>query len=419
VMLARFIKILSSWKTTAVLVIGFVAVYLRYTFGEKPYEDWLNFIFKSLPGLAMYIALIANLLAMSIRAAAAKLGSESIVPELIKSMDAWVEMPLWSTTPLEDVSEVAKAAGFGMEVEGATAAWRRGRYSFVPGTLFRLGIVVFMIAALMSAHLRVSARGILYEGGEKELTGKVFKLESLNPNLPETFLQVGEKSTFNLKGVSAVVSLMGHKYTVTPGLPKKAQDRYLRITNLGYTQPISGKTGSAVFDWDVFLDVLPPGKIDAKTILSDVDSLSFSLAPSKTIEKGLVTGRLYNIENPMYSLSIIDSATGKHSESAIASPGEETKVGGVDITLGDRSVYIQMQAVKDPALKWLYFGVVLMLEGLALLIGRFFWYERKLYAFRTYEAVLVGYSEEFYKKWGILRFENLRESLTAYARSRM
>ena len=163
---------------------------------------------------------------------------------------------------------------------------------------------------------------------------------------------------------------------------------------------------------------LPPGKIDSKTILSNVDSLSVSLAPSKTIEKGLVTGKLYNIERPMYALSIIDSATGKHSESAIASPGEATKVGDVDITLGDRSLYIQMQAVQDPALRWLYLGVMLILLGLALLIGRFFWYEKKLYAFRTYETVLVGYSEEFYKKWGILKFQNLRESLAAYARNR-
>jgi hypothetical protein len=418
VILLRLIALLSSWRLTTALLLGLVSLYVYFTFGERPFVEWLAFVYKTPAGLLLYGFLAFNVLCASIRAAFVKLRSENIAPDTIKGMDAWVELPLAGSDTLGSVAWTAEKAGYKMDIIGASASSSKGRYSFLPGTVLRAGIVILMIAYIFSINLRKTDRAVFYEGGERELIGKLFSLGEITPNLPEDFLQVGEKSSLKLDDVSASVSESDKTYTVTPGVPVKVSDVYLRITHMGYMQPISGRTPTTVFDWDAFLDVLPPGKTDSETLLSNIHSLAFNLAPVKTVEQGLVTGKLYDLKKPLYSLAIIDTVTGEHSKSVEVCPTESARVGDVDITLGDNSVYIQLQAVQDPALSWLYSGMYLLVAGAALMLSRFFWYEKRLHAFRTYEAVLVGYSEEFYKKRGILKFQKLREELLAQARSR-
>jgi hypothetical protein len=418
VIFLRLIALISSWRLTVAILLGLVSSYIYYTFGEQPFVEWFDFVYKTPAGLLLYGLLAINILCASIRAAFVKLGSENITPDTIKGMDTWLEIPLAGSDTLGFVAGTVEKAGYKMEITGASASSRKGRYSFLPGTVLRAGIVVLMVASLFSVNLRKTDIAVLYEGGERELLGKLFSLGEIAPNLPEDFLQVGEISSFKLEDVSASVSMSGKTYTVTPGVPVKAGDVYLRITHLGYMQPISGRTPTTVFDWDVFLEVLPPGKTDSETLLSNIHSLAFTITPAETVEKGIVTGKLYNLKAPLYSLAIIDTVTGEHSERVTAGPSGSAKVGDVDITLGDNSVYIQLQAVQDPGLSWLYSGMYLLVAGAALMLSRFFWYEKRLYAFRTYEAVLVGYSEEFYKKWGILKFQHLREELLAQSRSR-
>jgi hypothetical protein len=390
VLLLRLISLLSSWRFTAAVLLGLASSYVYLTFGERPFMEWLDFLYTTRAGLLLYGFLAINILCASIRAAFVKLSSESITPDTIKGMDTWVKIPLAGGDTMRDVAETVEKAGYKMEISGASASSRKDRYSFLPGTVLRAGIVILMIATLFSINLRKTDSAVFYEGGEKELLGNLFSLGEITPSLPEDFLQVEKKSSLNIEDISAFVSVSGKTYTVTSGVPVKAGDVYMRITHLGYMQPISGRTPTTVFDWDVFLDVLPPGKTDSETLLSNIHSLAFTITPVKTVEKGTVTGKLYDLKKPLYSLAIIDTVTGEHSESVEAGPTESARVGDVDM----------------------------LVAGAVLMLSRFFWYERKLYAFRTYEAVLVGYNEEFYKKWGIIRFQKLREELLAQTRSR-
>jgi hypothetical protein len=417
VILIRLIRLLSSWRLTAAIALGFLTAYLYFIFGENPFKDWLNFIFKKPGGLLLYGGLMANLVCASIRAAMAKLGSESVSPESIKKMDAWIEVPHPGPDPIGAAAESIRKMGFAVEESPTTASAQKGRYSFLPGTVLRAGIVILMASALLSTNLRRAEEAVFYEGGEAELLDRVFGLSEIRPDLPEDFIQVGQESSFRLDTISATLSASDREYTVTSGIPLNAAGLYLRITHLGIMQPISGRTPSTVFDWDVFLDVLPPGRTDSETLLSNDLSLAFTLMPSKTIEKGLVTGRLYDLKEPLYKLAIISTGSGERPENVTVSHSKSASVGDVDITLGENSVYVRVQAVDDPTLPWLYAGVIILIAGAALMLSRFFWYEKRACAFRTYDELLVGYSEEFYKKWGILKFQKLREELLNQGRN--
>lgn len=59
----------------------------------------------------------------------------------------------------------------------------------------------------------------------------------------------------------------------------------------------------------------------------------------------------------------------------------------------------------------LYIGVVLALSGLCALLGRFFWYEREVALLVHDGKILIGARDEFFKKWGVERFQKSTDSL--------
>jgi hypothetical protein len=133
-----------------------------------------------------------------------------------------------------------------------------------------------------------------------------------------------------------------------------------------------------------------------------------TLEPEKTISKGLLTGRLYNLGAPSYRLAL--KKDGERREIVVGS-SESADIGGASLSLGSESLYIRVNTVSDPALFWVYAGVVVALLGAFLMLTRFFWYERTMCAAFADGEVLLGYSEEFYKRWGVLKFQRWRDEL--------
>jgi hypothetical protein len=156
------------------------------------------------------------------------------------------------------------------------------------------------------------------------------------------------------------------------------------------------------------LDVLPPGRLHAVELPSGAGTLSFVLEPEKTIKKGLLTGKAYNLKTPLYRVSL--KGEGGDGD-VVLGPSGIAELVGRSLTLGDHSLYVKVRSVYDPALLWLYAGAVLGLFGLALMPLRFFWYEKRLCALVGDRRIFVGYSEEFYRMWGILKFRKWTEDL--------
>jgi|Deesub1362A_J573_1020465.scaffolds.fasta_scaffold00093_8 hypothetical protein len=398
----KIIRLVSSWQFTLILLLLLCTSYVFLTFTERPYEKWINFIFHTPAGLILYIGLIVNLISLNIRIACSRLKRKTVTLESIKNMDTYIELPANAPHLGETITAWAKKKGFHTDTDKNYVIALKGKLSFLPGTLFRTGLIVLMTALLFSAYLRKTEEAVFHEGDK--LFGKNIYLTSIKSNLPEEFLQVGEKSIFKLNGVSATLSTSTKTYSITSGFPTKIKGKYYRITNLGFSQPFSvGKSPTENAD----IDILPPGKTDTLTLPSG-DPLTITLQPEKTIKKGLITGKLYNLKTPLYSISF-KNKNGNNIEGLSIRPLESIAFGEVDISLGKNSLFVKIQSVYDPALVFIYTGILLTFSGLIFMFSRFFWYEKQMCAVFTDKTVLIGYRKEFYKKWGIQKFHRWKD----------
>ncbi|MDP2168497.1 MAG: hypothetical protein Q8J64_09235 [Thermodesulfovibrionales bacterium] len=400
-------KALSLWRLTAALTLMLASAYIYFTFGEDPFGRWTEFVFRTPLGIILYAGAILNILSVSAKTAYARLKAARAAPQDILDMDAYAIIPVSGKDPLGAAALWMKNKGFEPKASGNSLCALKGRLSFLPGALIRMGLVVLMASAFMSAHLRKTEEAVFHEGEEKTLLGKKIRLIEIKSSLPEEFLDIGQRSAFRLERVSSELSSSGKTYAVGAGFPAREDGLYLRITHMGFAQPVSFKTQDTALEETKDLDLLPPGKT-AEVLLPGGQTLSFTLMPERTINKGLLIGKLFNLRNPSYSVAL----KGRDKPVEIAArPSEGIRLVDSELSLGRHSLFVKIQSVYDPALLWIYAGLLISLSGIALMPGRFFWYERRMCVALRREELLIGYSEEFYKKWGIYKFHKWKDEL--------
>jgi hypothetical protein len=252
--------------------------------------------------------------------------------------------------------------------------------------VLRLGAILLMASLPLSGLLRVENEALLDEGGSASMLGTEVRLEAIEAELPQNYLQVGENTDFRLEGVQARLALQSGEVMAGSGMPAKAGGVYYRLTHLGYALPIKGQGLDGVHH----LDVLPPGK----THKPGKRDLSIRLEPVKTMKKGLLTGRAYDLASPSFGI-----LKGKGGSERIYTPkpGRSSEEGEFEI--GEPGLYLRIQAVR----------------GSALMLLRPLWYERRFMAVEKNGRLLIGYSEEFLKKWGVYKFRNWTEGFIKQA----
>lgn len=400
-MFRKTIRFFSSWQLTLLLFLFFGVAYMFFTFGENSYQRWVRFVLHTPLGLSAYIALVGNVLFRSFRITYTRLRAKAATPDRIRQMDANVGIPLHEPS-FEEIDAWMRGKGFEPVNSENGLHSMKGRFSFLPGTVMRTGLIVLMVSLLFSAHLRKSEEVILHEGDERVLFGKKVSLSKISPNLPDEFLQVGEEGSFRLGRVSVMLSASGKTYEVTPGFPARLNGVYCRVTHLGFSHPLSAATPGGRVARTVDLDVLPPGKSSTVALTPDGAALSFTLHPEKTITKGLLKGKQFNLFKPLYH--VVNQSEKKEGSGGFMVRSEESTSGKDSVHLGKKSFFVKLHYIHDPALLWIYIGVVLTLIGAGLMFSRFFWYEKEMAAAFLNNVLYIGYREEFYKKWGIQKF---------------
>jgi len=395
----QIIKTLSSKWTTAILLFLFSASYIFFIYfpsGSTPFKRWVDFISVSPLGLFLYICLILNIALLTISNIKKNLDTTCDI-ETIKGMGTYVVIP--NSRSFEGL---AKEMGLKIRSEGFA---QRGRYSFMPGLILRFGLIVFMSSLMLSLYVRRTEEVILTKGESRGILGRNITLSDINTDLPDEFLSVGEDSPFKLKDISAIILIDGEKIKVDSGIPARVGMRYYRISDMGFSQEISISGGKRVLN----LEVLPPGKV-SKVSLESGSSLDIRIEPEKIIKRGLLTGRLYNLKNPLYHISFLDGS-GKAVDEAILRQAEEKALNGINLSLGSQGIFIKLISIYDPTLMFIYIGLILILLGVFLMPLRFFWYERRMCASPMGDETMIGYSEEIFSKWGIERFHRKIEGV--------
>lgn len=406
-------RTIASWWLTAVIVIIFAAAYIRFSFGGNPYPAWTAFVFHSRTGAALCAVLVLNIIAANIRIVRMRFSKRIITPEYIRHLDIHAEIPISDSETMQRVMESDNSLLPQERLEGQSLRRVTGRYSFLPGTVFRFGFVLTLISLFWSAHARKTYETSLHSGEKKEIHGVTMELAAIDVDLPSDFLQVGDESMFSLADVAAKLSFDGKLYRITSEFPARVKGNYIRIRHIGYTQELAVAVNNARKNLRQDIDVLPPGKTDIIPLQIGDVYLVISLAPERTITKGLVTGRQYNLVDPAYRISVRKGKGSGNTVEKILRPESTGIVGPALIHLGKHNLYVKLEVVSDPSLLFIYCGVLLAIAGSIAMLSRFFWYERECAAVVHNNVLFVGCRDEFFKKWGIARFQRWREALYA------
>lgn len=407
----RTIALLGSWWLTALLLLSLVAAYLSFSFGRNPFPAWSAFVFHSAGGIAIVLGLIVNLGAATVRIVIVRLRRPVLSPEEIRAMDIHGVHPLQNDRIVRTAAERFGVAAGTNEIAERGVRRVSGTWSFLPGTIFRLGLMVTLIGLLMTAHGRRTYDTALREGERKDLFGSSIRLAGVIAQLPTDHLQVGEDGTFLLSGVSARIDARGRTVEVTPGFPTRINGLWYRVSHLGYSQEMTVNLRGVRHSVTADLDLLPPGRSSIVPLTPGTASLIVSLDPERTIEKGLLKGRQYNLAAPAYRVAVQEGRSRKDDSGRRMKPGDRAAVGPAEVALGDQGLVVRFQIVSDAGLPFLYAGVVMALAGLASLLSRFFWYEREFAMLAKDGMLFVGSRDEFFKKWGIHRFERWKDEL--------
>lgn len=393
----RALYIIGSRWAMAAITLAMGSVYVAMTFGESPYTRFTDFIFHSPLGLALYCGLVISLVAMSVLAVVRRIRPIAPSVDAVRSMDAHVHF----TDPqgpdsLEGIAQWLATSGFRPRIVPQGLLARRGALSVLPGTVLRAGVALVMVALLMGAHMRQEQQAIVAGGGESVvLFDREVRAVSISSDISSEYLQVG-KADFVLQGLSALM-LEGHaEFRVTGWYPVSHGGLYWRIVHMGYVQPVEHGGVTEFLE----LDLLPPGHVAVASPLPGAGVYEFRLAPERQIKKGLITGDVYNLISPRYELS----PRGRKDGMIMARATEAARIGVDNVQLGPAGLYVTLLAARDPSLPFLRAGLLVLALALLMMIARIFWYERVFVAVMHEGSPLLGYSEEFYKKWGIYKF---------------
>jgi|GEM_PF-2002189 len=397
----------ASGYTTLLCGLAVAGIYVYYRFqGDEAYGNWFTFLMETPTGLLLLLVLALNILTGGWRAAIRCRQLPSFTASYVQSLDISATFPEPDAPWTGALSHWLTLKGYQPVLAGEKGYSIRGQWSFLPQVTLRFGILLLLFGLFLSHHARLEDRTVLGPGETGQLLGDPVRLVELRANLPETHLQVGREKNFSIQGITAELEDSRGPLTVTQGWPVKSGSRYYAITGVGFAQTFLRAEASAASQAvRVNLDVLPPGKEDKVLLFGD--TVQVSLYPEKTVSKGRLSGELFNIAQPSY---LLEQTETEGVVVSISPAGQEDSGGALQ---GSQTAYwARIRAVRDPGLILIHGSLSLIGAGLLLLATNFFWYRREVVFIRGEREIVVGYREQYLKKWGIQRFYRWKEELS-------
>jgi hypothetical protein len=391
---------LGSWRLTVFLALAAVAAYLSFLPSQDAFGAWTRFLFESIWGQALLAALSMNLVFMSMEAVRRKFQPVPIKP---CDLDWCVGVPSGGRHLPEDMAGWAREKRFSPQLRGSVLTARRGAFSLVPGTVLRAGLIMLILAFFLSAKTRQTGEVTLSAGEGRVLLGETVTVTEIESGLPSEHLETGREGSLFLPHVSALITVSGTPVRVTNDYPVSIHGQDYRLTGLGYDLPLFIEYEGNSLPAGGHMDILPPGRTQTTFIEECGYTVSVTLEPEETIKKGLITGKVYDLHDPGFRIGLKKGPA--EPVETVMRPGEVVEIDGTSVTLEESAVSVRLLAVKDPALRWIHAGAVLALLGLLLMPLRLFWYERRLSMKVSYESILIGYQQEFFRKWAEVRLK--------------
>lgn len=371
--------------------------------GEGAYRRWVTFMFEHPLGLGL-----AGLFVISLVGKAAwefLRGLRPAIPpgDSVRSMDVFLAIPVQGNGWADTVTGWLTRQGFKkVMADSHSVTGLKGRWSFIPGLICRLGLALLVTAAAVSHNIRQADTAMLTTGIGGSLFGMPVELAELESGVPDSHLQVGKEESFRIKTARASVRINNETATLSSGWPESVSGLWVKITGIGFAQTfIYG--GATAETEPLMLQVFPPGRQTRVRIGKSM--VKAALSPERTVKKGRLKGDMFNLETPSYK--IIPSEGAPIILKGNGGQAEEAAFG-----IGSRDYWVRIEAVRDPALGMVHLGFIMLGTGLLLLPLNLFWYRKEFLFTRKGDSLVFGYSEQILKKWGAYRFYEWKDEIT-------
>jgi len=372
---------------------------------EGVYGAWNAFLIDHPVGRLLVAALFVNISGGAVLQAVRSLRRPRLNLPYLKSMDISAQFAIQSGEWDTRMQQWLASKGFVPVVRKNRGGYSvKGRWSFLPQLLLRCGILLLLFGFLASHASRRVEEHVLTLGSADPIDQDSPTLVSLDLNMPPTHLQVGRERNFSLHGVMAQIRVGDRTIAVHPGWGTKVYGKYYRISDVGYLQTFRASLKDQSSQETVRLNLLPPGREENITLYGEPTRIS--LAPSRTVTKGRLTGNLYDLVSPSFLV-----ATAGRKPVVLGAGVPVRMPSGILLEKGDSSYWVRIQTVRDWGLPFFRAGLPVTGVGLLLLLTNFFWYRKEIVYFEDGGDLLVGYAEQYLKKWGIQRFYGWKEEM--------
>jgi len=250
-------------------------------------------------------------------------------------------------------------SGFLNLIIGSAHVFKADKMRFIAVTLFPLGIMLFLTGFFISATTR-DLKWILIQAGDTiqpQWGSAAYRVESIDPGVRERFLDIDIESGrgfFKYEPKVTVRDRSSGTFEIGAFPPKRIGNTYYHILNFGLAPNISlSENGVLQAREYVPLRILGPDSVDTFEIQSLPYKFMLSLEPERTIQKGGMQAREFDINSPRYRVRVLEG------EKVVAEEITKQSIRFHNLEMGfsDPGFWVMLEIVKD-------YGVLIILAGL-------------------------------------------------------
>ncbi len=242
----------------------------------------------------------------------------------------------------------------------------RHRYKFVFRLPLFAGLIMLLISFFMSLNFRKDMRQLAGEGDLMEFPWEKGGLQvvRVEPALKKNALRTDDSAIFDYEPGATLMDGNGAYHSIRAFPPVKAGSTYLHVLNFGIGPGVELRRGNEVVSKGYMaLRLTPFGSVDSFELEPFPYKFLVSIIPNRVIKRGGETARDYDLEKPLYRVSV---TKGDRLIAEAETDSSITFDGNMTLGFFTPADWVLLEAAHDPFLVWFASGLVLLLSSFIL-----------------------------------------------------
>jgi|Deesub1362A_J573_1020465.scaffolds.fasta_scaffold00013_223 hypothetical protein len=250
-------------------------------------------------------------------------------------------------------------------IRAGVSRYKRGRWAVAFWVLLPLGVFVFMLGFFISVNFRQMEQSLVGEGDivKTRWQEKVYTVRQIESALKEELFYIDSDTGIFQYEPRIVLDDGKERFEVGVFPPKKIHGTYYHILNFGLAPGVRLSQGEKVLsEGYMALRILPPGAEDSFEIPFYPYRFSVRIVPEKTVEKGTVKAKTYNLKSPLYEVTVRKGEDILFA--GVSTDGVEFD--GFTLSFFEPTYWVLLETAKNPGLAVMVSGIFLIAAGVPL-----------------------------------------------------